>query len=78
MSSFFKKWGSTGVALALLGGAAAAQAQDTRLYAFSHGTLTIGKGILQNLAPNDPPIQIPVGYYVIKHPKGNILFDTGT
>jgi len=47
------------------------------MYAFSHGTLTIGKGILQNLAPNDPPIQIPVGYYVIKHPKGNILFDTG-
>jgi glyoxylase-like metal-dependent hydrolase (beta-lactamase superfamily II) len=25
----------------------------------------------------DPPIQIPVGFYVIKHPKGNILFDTG-
>ena len=25
----------------------------------------------------DPPIVIPVGFYVIKHPKGNILFDTG-
>jgi len=64
-------------AAALFAGVASAQAQDTRMYAFSHGTLTIGKGILQNLAPNDPPIQIPVGYYVIKHPKGNILFDTG-
>ena len=22
-------------------------------------------------------IQVPVGFYVIKHPKGNVLFDTG-
>jgi N-acyl homoserine lactone hydrolase len=71
-----KKWQLIAAA-ALFAGVASAQAQDTRMYAFSHGTLTIGKGILQNLAPNDPPIQIPVGYYVIKHPKGNILFDTG-
>jgi glyoxylase-like metal-dependent hydrolase (beta-lactamase superfamily II) len=71
-----KKWQLI-TAAALFTGVASAQAQDTRMYAFSHGTLTIGKGILQNLAPNDPPIQIPVGYYVIKHPKGNILFDTG-
>ncbi|MCW5954118.1 MAG: N-acyl homoserine lactonase family protein [Propionibacteriaceae bacterium] len=33
--------------------------------------------MLQNFATMDPPIQIPVGFYVIKHPKGNILFDTG-
>jgi glyoxylase-like metal-dependent hydrolase (beta-lactamase superfamily II) len=33
--------------------------------------------VLQNFATMDPPIQIPVGFYVIKHPKGNILFDTG-
>jgi len=57
--------------------AAVAQAQDTRLYVFSSGALTIGKGILQNFAVVDPPIQIPVGFYLIKHPKGNILFDTG-
>lgn len=55
----------------------AAQAQDIKLYAFSSGALTIGKGILQNLGPLDPPIQIPVGFYVIQHPKGNVLFDTG-
>ena len=54
-----------------------AQAQDIRMYAFSSGALTLGKGILQNLAPLDPPIQIPVGFYVIRHPKGNVLFDTG-
>ena len=39
--------------------------------------LTIGKGVLQNFATMDPPIVVPVGFYVIKHPKGNILFDTG-
>lgn len=57
--------------------AVAAQAQDIKLYAFSSGALTIGKGILQNLGPMDPPIQIPVGFHVITHPKGNVLFDTG-
>ena len=67
------------IALALLtgGGVAAAQAQDIRLYAFSSGALTIGKGILQNLAPVDPPIQVPVGFFVVRHPRGNVLFDTG-
>ena len=67
------------VILALLAGGfvAAGQAQDIRLYAFSSGALTIGKGILQNLAPVDPPIQVPVGFFVIRHPRGNVLFDTG-
>jgi glyoxylase-like metal-dependent hydrolase (beta-lactamase superfamily II) len=55
----------------------AANAQDIKLYAFSSGALTIGKGILQNLAPTEPPIKIPVGFYVVKHPKGTVLFDTG-
>jgi N-acyl homoserine lactone hydrolase len=55
----------------------AAWAQDIKLYAFSSGALTIGKGILQNLGPLDPPIQVPVGFFVVRHPKGNVLFDTG-
>src|SRR5688572_4784596 len=54
-----------------------AQTQDIKLYAFSSGALTIGKGILQNLASVDPPIQVPVGFFLIRHPKGNVLFDTG-
>jgi len=54
-----------------------AQAQDTKLYAFSSGALTIGKGALVNGASDTPPIQVPVGFYVIRHPKGNVLFDTG-
>ena len=74
-----KSWKLAGVAIAMLAGsfATAAQAQDTRLYAFSSGALTIGKGVLQNFAAMDPPIVIPVGFYVVKHAKGNILFDTG-
>ena len=55
-----------------------AAAQDgPKLYAFSSGALTIGKGALVNGAANEPPIQVPVGFYVIRHPKGNVLFDTG-
>jgi glyoxylase-like metal-dependent hydrolase (beta-lactamase superfamily II) len=73
-----RKWQLVAVAAALFAGAATVQAQDTRMYVFSSGALTIGKGVLQNFATMDPPIQIPVGFYVIKHPKGNILFDTGT
>ena len=53
------------------------QAQDIKLYVFSSGALTIGKGILQNLAPVEPQIQVPVGFFVVRHPKGNVIFDTG-
>ena len=55
----------------------APMAQDLKLYAFSSGALTIGKGALVNFAPMEPQIQVPVGFYVIQHPKGNVLFDTG-
>ena len=51
--------------------------KDIRLYGFSSGALTLGKGALVNFAPMEPAITVPVGFYVIKHPKGNILFDTG-
>ena len=57
--------------------AASGGSGDIRLYGFSSGALTIGKGALINFAPMDPPITVPVGFYVIKHPKGNVLFDTG-
>src|SRR3954451_25373664 len=67
-------------AIALLAGlfsSTALMAQDLKLYAFSSGALTLGKGYLVNGAPMEPPIQVPVGFYVVKHPKGNVLFDTG-
>jgi len=47
-----------------------------KLYAFSSGSLTVPKGLLQNGAGNDK-ISVPTGFFVIKHPKGNVLFDTG-
>ena len=47
-----------------------------KMYVFSSGALTIGKNILQNLGPTDN-IQVPVGFFVVRHPKGNVLFDTG-
>ncbi len=47
-----------------------------KMYVFSSGALTIGKNILQNLGPTDT-IQVPVGFFVVMHPKGNVLFDTG-
>jgi N-acyl homoserine lactone hydrolase len=50
--------------------------QGMKLYVFSSGALTIGKHILQNLAPQDT-IKVPVGFFVVMHPKGNVLFDTG-
>jgi N-acyl homoserine lactone hydrolase len=65
----------------LIGGLASnasAQSPDgMKLYVFSSGALTIGKGVLQNFGPMEPPIQIPVGFFLIQHPKGNVLFDTG-
>jgi N-acyl homoserine lactone hydrolase len=72
-----KRWQLAALTAGLLAGAASVQAQDIRLYAFSSGALTIGKGVLQNFGPMDPPIQIPVGFYLVKHPKGNVVFDTG-
>jgi N-acyl homoserine lactone hydrolase len=55
--------------------AAAQGAQGTRLYVFTSGSLTFGKGGLQQGATGD--ITVPVGFYYIKHPKGGVLFDCG-
>jgi glyoxylase-like metal-dependent hydrolase (beta-lactamase superfamily II) len=55
----------------------AGYAQDIKLYAFSSGALHLGKGVLQNNAPMTPELALPVGFFVVTHPKGNVLFDTG-
>jgi len=47
-----------------------------RLYAFSSGALTVPKSLLQSGAPATAT-PVPVGFYVVRHPKGNVLFDTG-
>ncbi len=69
------------VAVALLSAITAAVAlaqspQGMKLYVFSSGALTIGKHMLMNLAPQET-IKVPVGFFVVMHPKGNVLFDTG-
>jgi len=55
--------------------AQAAAPNGSKLYVFTSGSLTFSKGGLQNGAQGD--ITIPVGFYVIKHAKGVVLFDTG-
>ena len=77
-----KPWISrlAGAALLGLGALTSAHAESPagmKLYAFSSGSLMLGKGFLQNLAPMEPKIKVPVGFFVVKHPKGNVLFDTG-
>ncbi len=65
------------LAIVVMGATADAQSPaGMRLYAFSSGALTIAKSALQSGATSNP-IQIPVGFYVVRHPKGNVLFDTG-
>lgn len=77
-----KHWIASVAVAGLLGvlGAMPAQAASPagmQLYVFSSGTMMLGKGFLQNLAPMEPKIEIPIGFFVIKHPKGNVIFDTG-
>ena len=67
------------VALLLVGFLAPAEAQSPagmKLCVFSSGALTVPKSLLQSGAENTP-IQVPVAFFVIRHPKGDVLFDTG-
>jgi len=60
----------------LMSTASAAPPEGMKLYVFSSGALTIDKSALQSSA-GPGKIQIPVAFFLIKHPKGNVLFDTG-
>src|SRR5215831_18633536 len=67
------------VALLLVGSITLSQAAGPagmKLYAFSSGGLTIAKSALQSGAPSTQ-VTVPVGFFVVVHPKGNFLFDTG-
>jgi glyoxylase-like metal-dependent hydrolase (beta-lactamase superfamily II) len=69
------------IAIAVLFASSIAFAQTAspagmKMYAFSSGGLTIAKSALQSGASSNP-ITVPVGFFVVKHPKGNLLFDTG-
>ncbi len=58
------------------GSAAAAAPAGTKLYVFTSGSLTANKGAFQQGA-NQDNFTVPVGFYLLKHPKGTVLFDTG-
>jgi N-acyl homoserine lactone hydrolase len=64
-----------GACIWLAAGASAASPEGTRLYVFSSGSLTLDKSGLQTGATGK--ITVPVAFFLIKHPKGNVLFDTG-
>jgi N-acyl homoserine lactone hydrolase len=65
--------------VALVGATVATRAaeppKEMRLYVFSSGALHLDKSIIQNGASGK--IEIPVAFFLIKHPKGNVLFDCG-
>ena len=64
-----------GACVWLAAAASAASPEGMRLYVFSSGGLTIDKASLQTGATGK--ITVPVAFFLIKHPKGNVLFDTG-
>src|SRR6266446_9373119 len=57
--------------------ACAASPEGMKLYIFSSQPLDIAKSALSSAATGDEKILIPVAFFLIKHPNGNILFDTG-
>jgi glyoxylase-like metal-dependent hydrolase (beta-lactamase superfamily II) len=64
-----------GACLCLAAGAFAASPEGMKLYVFSSGPLTIDKSALQT--GGQGKITVPVAFFLIKHPKGNVLFETG-
>jgi len=57
--------------------ACAASPEGMKLYIFTSQPLDIAKSALSSAATGDEKIMVPVAFFLIKHPKGNILFDTG-
>jgi N-acyl homoserine lactone hydrolase len=55
----------------------AASPEGMKLYQFTSQYLDIAKSALSSATTGDEKILIPVGFYLIRHPKGDILFDTG-
>lgn len=80
MSPTTRRLMATAVIALLVGGTVAlAEAQSPagmKLCVFSSGALTVPRSLLQSGAESTP-IQIPVAFYAVMHPKGNVLFDTG-
>jgi len=55
----------------------AASPEGMKLYVFTSQPLDISRAALSSAATGTDKIMIPVAFFLIKHPKGNVLFDTG-
>lgn len=61
----------------LAANAYAGSPEGMKLYVFTSQPLDIAKSALSSAATGTEKILIPVAFFLIKHPNGNILFDTG-
>ncbi len=73
---FMRMAAIVGACVFLATGASAASPEGMKLYVFSSGWGHPDKSMLQTGALSGK-IAVPVAFFLIKHPKGNILFDTG-
>lgn len=64
-------------ALGIASQAMAGSPEGMKLYVFTSQPLDIGRSALQSTVSGSDKIKIPVAFFLIKHPKGNILFDSG-
>ena len=54
------------------------QAEDTiKLYQVKSGIMTLDKGFLTAMRDVGKRIQIPISMYIIDHPRGLVVYDTG-
>ena len=55
----------------------AASPEGMKPYVFTSQPLDIARSALSAAATGSEKFMIPVAFFLIKHPKGNIFFDTG-
>jgi N-acyl homoserine lactone hydrolase len=55
----------------------AASPEGMKLYLFTSQPLDIAKSALSSATSGSEKIMVPVGFYLIRHPKGDVMFDTG-
>jgi N-acyl homoserine lactone hydrolase len=55
----------------------AASPEGMKLYVFTSQPLDISRAALSSAASGTDKFMIPVAFFLIKHPNGNVLFDTG-
>jgi N-acyl homoserine lactone hydrolase len=81
MSSISRLLAKLAVGACALAGAAsptfAASPEGMKMYVFTSQPLEIARSALSSAVTSNEKFMIPVAFFLIKHPKGNVLFDTG-